>query len=128
MCSSFAVNVRTHPTGFGPVVFRITNWHNWSPEGETEKKLQLKEVMKMAKDAGSLVMKLPKVVVVDGRETAVTSMYLTILASQGNNCRVEKVINLCKDLSISSCPLLFVWAFRNSNVVTSLLTMRSRNK
>ena len=53
--------------------------------------------MKMAKDAGSFVMKQPKVVVVDGRETAVTAMYLTIVASQGNQCRVEKVINLGKD-------------------------------
>ena len=36
--SSFDFNVRTHPTGLGPVVFNITNWHNWSPEGETKKK------------------------------------------------------------------------------------------
>ena len=95
--SSFAVKVRTHPSGFGPVVFKIANWHNWSPEGDTEKKLQLKEVMKIPKDAGSFVMKQPNVVVVDGRETAVTAMYLTIVASQGNQCRVEKVINLGKD-------------------------------
>ena len=95
--SSFAVQVRTHPSGFGPVVFKIANLHNWSPEGDTEKKLQLKEVMKIPKDAGSFVMKQPKVVVVDGRETAVTAMYLTIVASQGNQCRVEKVINLGKD-------------------------------
>ena len=89
--------MRTHPSVFGPVVFRTADWHNWSPEGDTEKKLQLKEVMKMAKDAGYFVMKQPKVVVVDGRETAVTAMYLTIVASQGNQCRVEKVINLGKD-------------------------------
>ena len=26
--ASFAVKVRTHPSGFGPVVFRIADWHN----------------------------------------------------------------------------------------------------
>ena len=53
----------------------------------------------MAKDAGSFIMKQQKVVVVNGKETAITSIYLTIVASQGNNCRVEKIklSNLGKD-------------------------------
>ena len=61
------------------------------PKARRKKKLQLKEVKKMAKDAGSFIMKQQKVVVVNGKETAVTSIYLTIVASQGNNCRVEKI-------------------------------------